>query len=84
MDFLRWICEKYILLKKLRGKRGRRKSVNQYWRDFKMLYRRANGSFVNANDSYEVVKVRLILAALPLVLKQIINLKKIYKNLKKL
>jgi hypothetical protein len=49
-----------------------------------MLYRRANGSFVNANDSYEVVKVRLILAALPLVLKQIINLKKIYKNLKKL
>lgn len=64
MGFLRWICEIYIVPKQKRGKRVKRKSINQYWRDFKMLYRRANGSFVNANDSYEVVKVRLILIAL--------------------
>lgn len=38
-------------------KRGKRKSVNQYWRDFKMLYRRVNGFYVNVNDSNEVVKV---------------------------
>jgi hypothetical protein len=30
-----------------------------------MLYRRENGGFVDANDSYEVVKVRLIPAAIP-------------------
>lgn len=40
-----------------RGKKGKRKSVNQYWRDFKMLFRRANGERVDANDSAEVVKV---------------------------
>ena len=45
--------------KQKKGKRGKRKSVNQYWRDFKMLYRRVNGFFVNANDSHEVVKVSL-------------------------
>src|SRR5436189_7646 len=35
-------------------------SDNQYWRDFKMLYRRVNGAFVDANDSNEVVKVCMI------------------------
>jgi hypothetical protein len=59
MGFLRWICETYIMPKLKKGKRGKRKSVNQYWRDFKMLYRRVNGFFVNANDSHEVVKVSL-------------------------
>jgi hypothetical protein len=59
MGFLRWFCETYIVPKREKGKRGKRKSVNQYWRDFKMLYRRANGAFVNANDSHEVVKVSL-------------------------
>jgi hypothetical protein len=54
MLFLHWICETYIAKKR---KRGKRKSVNQYWRDFKMLYRRINGKFVDANDSNEVVKV---------------------------
>jgi hypothetical protein len=33
------------------------KEVNQCRRDFKMLYRRVNGTFVDANDSHEVVKV---------------------------
>jgi len=37
MAFLRWICEEYIAKKR---KARERKSVNQYWRDFKMLYRR--------------------------------------------
>jgi len=53
MAFLRWICEEYIAKKR---KAGERKSVNQYWRDFKMLYRRINGFYVDANDSNEVVK----------------------------
>jgi hypothetical protein len=57
MSFLHWICETYLERKRKRGKKGKRKSVNQYWRDFKMLYRRANGVFVDANDSIEVVKV---------------------------
>lgn len=59
MGFLLWICETYVVPKLEKGKRGKRKSVNQYWRDFKMLYRRVNGAFVNANDSLEVVKVSL-------------------------
>jgi hypothetical protein len=54
MLFLHWVCEIYLAKKR---KKGKRKSVNQYWRDFKMLYRRVNGTFVNANDSNEVVKV---------------------------
>jgi hypothetical protein len=54
MSFLRWICETYIAK---RRKRGKRKTVNQYWREFKMLYRRVNGCPVNANDLAEVVKV---------------------------
>jgi hypothetical protein len=45
-----------------KGKRGKRKktkrrSVNQYWRDFKMLYYQINGKSVHADDSNEVVKV---------------------------
>lgn len=36
---------------------GKRKTVNQYWREFKMLYRRVNGCAVDTNDSLEVVKV---------------------------
>jgi len=52
--FLHWICETYIAKKR---KRGKRKSINQYCRDFKMLYRRINGKFVDVNDSDEVVKV---------------------------
>jgi hypothetical protein len=52
--FLHWICETYIVKKR---KRSKRKSVNQYWQDFKMLYYRINRKFVNANDSNEVVKV---------------------------
>ena len=54
MSFLHWICETYLAKKR---KKGKRKSVNQYWRDFKMLYRRVNGAFVDANDADEVVKV---------------------------
>jgi hypothetical protein len=54
MSFLRWICETYIAK---RRKKGKRKTINQYWREFKMLYRRVNGCPVDANDSAEVVKV---------------------------
>ncbi|KAH7258062.1 hypothetical protein BKA59DRAFT_471345 [Fusarium tricinctum] len=44
MSFLYWICEIY-------------KTVNQYWRDFKMLYCRANkGAVINPNDCEEIVK----------------------------
>jgi len=53
MSFLYWICETYLAK---RRKKGKRKSVNQYWRDFKMLFRRANSERVDANDSNEVVK----------------------------
>jgi hypothetical protein len=53
MLFLYWICETYIA----KRKRGKRKSVNQYWRDFKMLYCQANGKSVDVNDLSEVVKV---------------------------
>jgi hypothetical protein len=56
MSFLYWICETYIAKKR---KKGKRKSVNQYWRDFKMLYRRVNGAFVDQNDKDEVIKVCL-------------------------
>jgi hypothetical protein len=54
MSFLHWICETYL---SKRRKKGKRKSVNQYWRDFKMLFRRANGERVDANDGAKVVKV---------------------------
>ncbi|KAK0615146.1 hypothetical protein B0T17DRAFT_541194 [Bombardia bombarda] len=54
MSFLHWICETYL---KPKRKRSKKKTVNQYWRDFKMLYRRANkGDVVNANDCEEIVK----------------------------
>ena len=55
MTFLYWICETYL---QPRRKRSKKKTVNQYWRDFKMLYRRANnGRVINANDCAEIVKV---------------------------
>ena len=38
-------------------KKGKRKSVNQYYWDFKMLYRRVNGGLVDANDFDKVVKL---------------------------
>jgi hypothetical protein len=65
MSFLYWICETYLAK---RRKKGKRKSVNQYWRDFKMLFRRANGERVDANDSAEVVKVLQALALLSIVI----------------
>ncbi len=56
MSFLYWICETYLARKK--GKKGKKKkSVKQYWRDFKILYCRVNGFIVDANISTEVVKV---------------------------
>jgi hypothetical protein len=58
MSFLYRICETYLGKKR---KRGTWKSVNQYWRDFKMLYRRVNGAYVDANDSDEVVNVCITL-----------------------
>lgn len=55
MTFLHWICETYL---QPRRKPSKRKTVNQYWRDFKMLYRRTNsGRVVNANDCEEIRKV---------------------------
>jgi len=59
MGFLRWICETYVVPKLKQGKRTKRKTINQYWRDLKMFYRRGNSYHVDANDSYEVVKVTL-------------------------
>ncbi|KAJ8065403.1 hypothetical protein OCU04_006091 [Sclerotinia nivalis] len=52
--FLHWVYKTYLTKKR---KKGKRKSVNQYWRDFKMLYRRVNSTFINANDSNKVVKL---------------------------
>ncbi len=55
MTFLHWICEEYL---QKRRKRSKKKTVNQYWRDFKMLYRRCNnGMVVNPNDCEEIRKV---------------------------
>ncbi|KAM7182758.1 hypothetical protein V8F33_014049, partial [Rhypophila sp. PSN 637] len=57
MTFLHWICKTYLEPRRKKGKRSKQKTVNQYWRDFKMLYRRANnGKVINANDCAEVVK----------------------------
>ncbi|KJZ68697.1 hypothetical protein HIM_11911 [Hirsutella minnesotensis 3608] len=54
MTFLRWICETYL---QPRRRPAKKKTVNQYWRDFKMLYRRRNkGRVVNANDCQEIRK----------------------------
>jgi hypothetical protein len=56
MMFLFWICETYLARKK--GKKAKKKkSLNIYWRDFKMLYRRVNGVAINTNISNEVIKV---------------------------
>jgi hypothetical protein len=56
MMFLFWICETYLARKK--GKQAKKKkSLNIYWRDFKMLYRRVNGVAINTNISNEVIKV---------------------------
>lgn len=63
MTFLLWICETYI---QPRRKQSKRKTVNQYWRDLKMLYRRSNeGRVVNANDCEEIQKacVQLLVIA---------------------
>ena len=46
MSFLYWICETYLSKKR---KKGKRKSLNKYWRDFKMLYRRVNGVMNSIN-----------------------------------
>lgn len=51
--FLHWIGEAYLPRKK--GKK--RKSLNQYWRDFKMLYRRINSVAIDTNILGEVVEV---------------------------
>ncbi|KAM7210244.1 Protein of unknown function (DUF3435) domain containing protein [Rhypophila decipiens] len=57
MTFLHWICKTYLEPRRKRRKRSKQKTVNQYWRDFKMLYRRANeGRVINANDCAEIVK----------------------------
>ncbi|KAH7160546.1 FluG domain-containing protein [Dactylonectria estremocensis] len=57
ISFLHWICETYV---KSRRKRSKKKTINQYWRDFKMLYRRANkGKLINSNDCQEVTKFNL-------------------------
>ncbi|PVH69879.1 hypothetical protein DL98DRAFT_578123 [Cadophora sp. DSE1049] len=53
MLFLHWICKTSLAS---RRKRGSKRSLHTYWRDFKMLYRRVNGEYVDANDRHEVVK----------------------------
>jgi hypothetical protein len=59
MTFLLWICETYL---QRRRKQSKRKTVNQYWRDLKMLYRRSNeGRVVNANDCEEIQKACVLL-----------------------
>ena len=54
MAFLRWICVKYIAKKR---KYKERKTINQYWRDFKMLFLRMNDSrpVVMGNDAQEYI-----------------------------
>jgi hypothetical protein len=49
MGFLRWILENYNVPKK--------SSIQQYWRQFKMLYIRCTGRQMNENDAREVFKV---------------------------
>jgi hypothetical protein len=50
MSFLRYICESFRI--------NKTESLRQYWRQFKMLYDRINGSKVDSNDAREVVKVQ--------------------------
>ncbi|ATZ48870.1 hypothetical protein BCIN_04g00880 [Botrytis cinerea B05.10] len=52
MLFLHWVCKTSLAKKR---KKGKRKSVNQYWRDFKMLYHRVNDTFFDTNDSNEAI-----------------------------
>jgi hypothetical protein len=54
MFFLCWDCENYLAKKRLNNRK--KKSANQYWRDFKLLYRRAN-SVLKDNDPTEIVEV---------------------------
>jgi len=54
MSFLHWVCAKYLGRKR---KKGGLRLLHTYWRDFKMLYRRLNGDYVDANHRHEVVKV---------------------------
>jgi hypothetical protein len=49
MSFLYYICE--------HGRVGSEHSVHQYLRQFKMLYNRVNGRWMNTNDAKEVLKV---------------------------
>ncbi|RFU27570.1 hypothetical protein B7463_g8769, partial [Scytalidium lignicola] len=53
MLFLYWICANYLGKNR---KKGKRRSIHIYWRDFKMLYCRVNGEYVDTNDRHEVVK----------------------------
>ena len=55
MLFFHWICETYLVKKQ--KKKGKRKSVNQYWWNFKMLYYWVNDVSVNINDFNEIIKV---------------------------
>ncbi|KAH8595090.1 hypothetical protein B0O99DRAFT_158586 [Bisporella sp. PMI_857] len=52
MSFLHWIYETYLARK---WKKGKRKSVNQYWRDFKMLYRCVDGATFQKRASLTTV-----------------------------
>jgi hypothetical protein len=57
MAFLKWICNNYLARRKVE-KAKKKKTLNQYWRDFKMLFRRNNGgTLVDPDLSTEVVKV---------------------------
>lgn len=54
MTFLHWICRTYLA----RRPEPRLSTVKQYWRDFKMLYRRSNkGEEIKPDDSDEIRKV---------------------------
>ena len=50
MAFLKFILDKYQVPKY--------SSMQQYWRQFKMLFSRCNGYRMNTNAAYEVTKVR--------------------------
>jgi hypothetical protein len=54
MSFLYWVYVNYLGKKR---KKGGIRSLYIYWRDFKMLYRRLNGDYVDANNRHKVVKV---------------------------
>jgi hypothetical protein len=57
MAFLKWICNNYLAKKKGENAK-KKKTLNQYWRDFKMLFRRVNnGVPVEPDVSLQVVRV---------------------------